>query len=42
MPISRQLTKEQLYRESKRLRVTGRSKMSRGELKAAVAGHRHM
>jgi hypothetical protein len=29
-------TKEQLYREAKRLGVKGRSKMNKGQLKAAV------
>jgi hypothetical protein len=42
MPISRELTKEQLYREAKRLRVKGRSKMSKSQLKSAVARQRHM
>jgi hypothetical protein len=29
-------TKEQLYREAKRLGVKGRSKMNKGQLKAAI------
>ena len=29
-------TKEQLYREAKRLRIKGRSKMNKGQLKAAI------
>jgi hypothetical protein len=37
MPIE---TKEQLYREAKRLRIKGRSKMSKGQLKAAISRHR--
>ena len=41
MPISREVTKEQLYREAKRLRVKGRSKMNKSQLKSAVARHRH-
>jgi hypothetical protein len=41
MPISHEPTKEQLYREAKRLRVKGRSKMTKGQLKSAVARHRH-
>jgi hypothetical protein len=40
MPITRELTKEQLYREAKRLRIKGRSKMSKTQLKAAVSRHR--
>jgi hypothetical protein len=42
MPISHELTKEQLYREAKRLRIKGRSKMSKRQLKSAVDRHRHM
>jgi hypothetical protein len=42
MPITRELTKEQLYREAERLRVKGRSKRSKSQLKAAVGRHRHM
>lgn len=42
MPISREPTTEQLYREAKRLRVKGRSKMSKSQLKSAAAGHTHM
>jgi hypothetical protein len=37
MPIE---TKEQLYREAKRLRIKGRSKMNKGQLKTAVSRHR--
>jgi hypothetical protein len=33
---SRERTKEQLYREAKRLGVKGRSKMNKGALQAAV------
>jgi hypothetical protein len=36
MPQTRERTKEQLYREAKRLRVKGRSKMNKGQLKAAI------
>jgi hypothetical protein len=36
MPQGRERTKEQLYREAKRLGVKGRSKMNKGQLKAAV------
>jgi hypothetical protein len=32
----RQGTKEQLYREAKRLGIKGRSKMNKGQLKAAI------
>ena len=41
MAISREMTKEQLYREAKRLHVKGRSKMTKSQLKSAVARHRH-
>ena len=40
MPITRELTKEQLYREAKRLQIKGRSKMSKTQLKAAVSRRR--
>jgi hypothetical protein len=33
-------TKEQLYREAKRLGINGRSKMNKGQLKAAVERRR--
>jgi len=33
MAISRDLTKEQLYRQAKRLGIKGRSKMSKNQLK---------
>jgi hypothetical protein len=33
-------TKEELYRQAKRLGVKGRSKMSKGQLKAAVERRR--
>jgi hypothetical protein len=39
MAISRDLTKEQLYRQAKRLGIKGRSKMSKSQLKAAVGRH---
>jgi hypothetical protein len=39
MPIGRDLTKEQLYRQAKRLGIKGRSKMSKSQLKAAVGRH---
>jgi hypothetical protein len=39
MPIE---TKEQLYREARRLGIKGRSKMSKGQLKAAVSRRRSM
>jgi hypothetical protein len=41
MPIGRDLTKEQLYRQAKRLGVKGRSKMNKGQLKAALARRGH-
>jgi hypothetical protein len=37
MPQGTERTQEQLYREAKRLNVKGRSKMNKGQLKAAVA-----
>ena len=36
MPQGQQKTKEQLYREAKRLNIKGRSKMNKGQLKAAL------
>jgi hypothetical protein len=36
MAQGRERTKEQLYRDAKRLGVKGRSKMNKGQLKAAV------
>jgi hypothetical protein len=39
MAISRDLTKEQLYLQAKRLGIKGRSKMSKSQLKAAVGRH---
>lgn len=35
-----ELTKEKLYREAKRLGIKGRSKMSKSQLKSAIARHR--
>jgi hypothetical protein len=40
MPIDREPTKEQLYRQAKRLGIKGRSKMNKRQLKSAVT-HRH-
>jgi hypothetical protein len=37
--IGREPTKEQLYRQAKRLGIKGRSKMSKHQLKAAVGRH---
>lgn len=39
MPISRDMTKEQLYRKAKRLGIKGRSKMTKSQLKTAVGRH---
>lgn len=39
MPIGRELTKEQLYRQAKRLGIKGRSKMTKTQLKMAVGRH---
>ena len=36
MPMGKERTKEQLYREAKRLNIKGRWKMNKGQLKAAV------
>jgi hypothetical protein len=41
MPISHEPTKEQLYRQAKRLKVKGRSKMNKSQLKSAVARRSH-
>jgi hypothetical protein len=40
MAQGRERTKEQLYREAKRLGIDGRSKMNKGQLKAAVERRR--
>ena len=37
MAIGKEKTKEQLYRAAKRLKIKGRSKMNKGQLKAAVS-----
>jgi len=37
MPTGHERTKEQLYRQAKRLNIKGRSKMSKGQLKAALS-----
>ena len=37
MPVGYERTKEQLYREAKRLGIKGRSKMNKGQLQAAVS-----
>jgi len=34
-------TKEKLYREARRLRIKGRSKMNKTQLKSAIARHRY-
>jgi len=36
---SREPTKEQLYRQARRLGIRGRSKMNKRQLKAAVGRH---
>jgi hypothetical protein len=36
MPVHHERTKEQLYREAKRLGIKGRSRMTKGQLKLAV------
>ncbi len=40
MAQGKERTKEQLYREAKRLRIEGRSKMSKTQLRAAVERRR--
>jgi hypothetical protein len=37
MPTTNRETKEQLYRQAKRLGLRGRSNMNKGALKAAIA-----
>ena len=41
MTQGKERTKEELYREAKRLNITGRSKMNKGALKAALARRGH-
>jgi hypothetical protein len=41
MPTGHERTKEQLYLEAKRLGVKGRSKMNKGQLKAALSRRGH-
>jgi hypothetical protein len=41
MPTGQDRTKEQLYRQAKSLGIKGRSKMSKGQLKAALARKGH-
>ena len=41
MPMGQERTKEQLYSQAKRLGVKGRSKMNKGQLKAALARRGH-
>ena len=41
MPMGVERTKEQLYREAKRLKIKGRSKMNKGQLKAALSRKGH-
>ena len=41
MPMGKERTKDQLYSEAKRLGVKGRSKMNKGQLKAALARRGH-
>jgi hypothetical protein len=35
-PVTREKTKDELYREAKRLGIKGRSRMTKGLLKAAI------
>ena len=41
MPTGKERTKEQLYRQAKQLGIKGRSKMNKGQLKAALARRGH-
>ena len=41
MAIGQERTKEQLYRKAKSLKIKGRSKMNKGQLKAALARRGH-
>jgi hypothetical protein len=41
MPLGNEQTKEQLYRQAKSLGIKGRSKMNKGQLKAALARKGH-
>ena len=41
MTMGKERTKEELYSQAKRLGVKGRSKMNKGQLKAALARHGH-
>ena len=41
MAIGHERTKEQLYRQAQRLGIKGRSKMNKGQLKAAVTRRSH-
>jgi hypothetical protein len=41
MSIGHERTKEELYREAKRLHIKGRSKMNKGQLKAALMRRGH-
>jgi hypothetical protein len=41
MPTGHERTKEELYRQAKRLNIKGRSKMNKGQLKAALARRGH-
>ena len=41
MPMGKERTREELYREAERLNIKGRSKMNKGALKAALARGGH-
>jgi len=41
MPMGQERTKQQLYSQAKRLNIKGRSKMNKGQLKAALARKGH-
>jgi len=41
MTMGHERTKEELYRQAKRLGIKGRSKMNKGQLKAALTRRGH-
>ena len=41
MPMGKERTKDELYSQAKRLGIKGRSKMNKGQLKAALQRRGH-
>jgi hypothetical protein len=41
MPMGKERTKDELYSQAKRLGIKGRSKMNKGQLKAALLRRGH-